>query len=186
MRFWANLIGYQVVWFGAVIGAGRGSPWPGVVLAAIFVTGQAWVSRSPRADLRLVAVAFCCGLALDGLLAASGWAQYATPSPALPVAGAPIWILALWAAFAMTFNHSLTYLRDRPALGALLGLIGGPMAYWGAGHAWGAMAFDPPVWRSLLWLALGWSLAMLLLCRLASRWERELRRPVGPATGATQ
>jgi len=100
MTFWANLIGYQIVWFGAVIGASRGNPWWGVVLSAGFVLIQAWGSDSRRADLRLVAVALYLGLALDGLLAASGWA------------------LAMW-----------------------------------------------------------------ILCRLARRWERNLRRPAGSITG---
>ncbi|MCV6801485.1 DUF2878 family protein, partial [Achromobacter ruhlandii] len=36
MRFWANLIGYQIVWFSAVIGAGQGLAWPGVVAATLF------------------------------------------------------------------------------------------------------------------------------------------------------
>lgn len=182
MRFWANLIGYQIVWFGAVIGASRGSPWWGVALATGFVGAQLWASDSRRADLRLVAVALYLGMGLDGLLAASGWAQYVTPRPALPTGGAPVWILALWAAFAMTFNHSLTYLRDRPVLGALLGLIGGPLAYWGAARAWGAMVFVAPVWRSVAWLSVGWAVAMLVLCQLARRWERNLRRPAGSVT----
>ena len=40
MRFWANLIGYQLVWFSAVIGAGRGLAWPGVAAAGVFVAAQ--------------------------------------------------------------------------------------------------------------------------------------------------
>ena len=31
MKFWASLIGYQLVWFAAVIGAGHGLAWPGGV-----------------------------------------------------------------------------------------------------------------------------------------------------------
>ena len=31
MSFWLSLIGYQTVWFAAVIGAGHGLAWPGVV-----------------------------------------------------------------------------------------------------------------------------------------------------------
>lgn len=182
MKFWANLIGYQIVWFGAVIGASRGNPWWGVALSAAFVTAQARASSSRRADLRLVAVALYGGMAVDGLLAASGWAQYVSPRPALPMGGAPVWILALWAAFAMTFNHSLAYLRDRPALAAVLGLVGGPLAYWGAARGWGAMTFVAPAWRSLAWLSFSWALAMVVLCRLAQRWERNLRRGPGSVT----
>lgn len=186
MRFWANLIGYQIVWFAAVIGASLGSVWWGVGAGAAFVCAQAWASGSRRADLRLVAVALYLGMTVDGILAASGWARYATPHPALPLGGAPIWILALWAAFAMTFNHSLAAFRDRPALAGVLGLVGGPLVYWGASRGWGAISFAAPAWRGLAWLAVSWAIAMVVLCRLAQRWERHLRGASGSVTRKAQ
>ena len=176
MRFWANLIGYQLVWFAAVIGASLGHAWWGVGAGAAFVFAQAWASECRRADLRLAAVALYLGMTVDGILAASGWAQYAMPRPALPLGGAPIWILALWASFAMTFNHSLVVFRDRHVLAGALGLVGGPLVYWGAARGWGAISFTAPAWRGLTWLALSWAVSMVVLCRLARRWERNLRR----------
>ncbi|MFA1589540.1 DUF2878 family protein, partial [Achromobacter ruhlandii] len=72
MRFWANLIGYQIVWFSAVIGAGRGLAWPGVVAATLFIAAQLAASATARADLRLAGGAVLCGVALDGSLSALG------------------------------------------------------------------------------------------------------------------
>ena len=40
MRFWGNLVGYQLVWLVTVIGAGRGQWWPAVAAAAVFALWQ--------------------------------------------------------------------------------------------------------------------------------------------------
>jgi len=170
MRFWANLIGYQAVWFVTVIGAGHGLWWPGVLATIVFTVAQSIFSVHRRADLRLLLLALLVGAAIEGVLAASGWARYAVPVPALPPGGAPLWILALWAAFAMTLNHSLGYLRGRAWLASAFGVIGAPLAYLSAARGWQAVVFDPPIWRGLLWLAAGWALAMPVLVTLARRW----------------
>ena len=50
-----QFIAYQAVWFAAVIGAGKGQAWPGVVAGAVFVVvSLAWMARRD-AGLRLVA-----------------------------------------------------------------------------------------------------------------------------------
>ena len=64
-RMLFNVAGNQIVWFIAVIAAGRGNAWPGVLAAAVFVgVHLAW---SPRRgdDLKLVALAVACGLVAD-------------------------------------------------------------------------------------------------------------------------
>jgi len=76
MNIWISLVGYQLVWFATVIGAGHGLSWPGLLG------------------------------------------------------------LTLWAAFALTFTQSLTYLQTRPLMAAILGSVGGPLAYLGASHGW--------------------------------------------------
>ncbi|MDH1180365.1 DUF2878 domain-containing protein [Achromobacter mucicolens] len=168
MRFWANLIGYQLVWFSAVIGAGRGLAWPGVAAAVVFVAAQLAVSATARADFRLAAAAVLCGVVLEGTLSALGWARYA--ADAWP---APLWILALWAAFALTLNHSLVYLRSRPWMACVFGAVGAPLAYWGAARGWQSVQFEPPAWRATAALAAGWALALPALTAGARRWTRE-------------
>jgi hypothetical protein len=169
MKFWGNLLGYQAVWFVTVIGAGWGLWWPALVATATFAAWQLSISQSRRADLRLMGAALLCGLFIEGGLAAGDWAHYATPTPALPP-GAPLWILSLWAAFALTLNHSLAYLRGRPWLAFAFGAIGAPLAYLSAARGWQAVMFEPPLWRGLAWLSVGWALALLLLTLQAHRW----------------
>ena len=176
MKFWGNLIGYQIVWFSAVIGAGRGLWWPGVLAAAAFALWQLSTSSQPRAELRLIPVAIVCGTLLDGGLALSGFARYAAGEPAL-FGGAPLWIVSLWAAFSLTLLHSMTFLLNRPVIAAVFGAIGGPLAYLGAARGWQAIVFVEPRWTALLMLAIGWGLAIPLLSMLAGRWSQPALKP---------
>lgn len=171
MSFWSNLIGYQLVWFAAVIGAGRGTPWPGTIAAALFVAWQ--LSAAGRArEWRLLVAAVVAGALVDGGLAGSGLARYAAASPALPTGGAPLWILALWSAFALTLTQSLSALRTRLWLAPVLGAVGAPLAYLGAARGWQAVSFAAPIWPAVLALAIGWAIALTLLAHLARRMGR--------------
>lgn len=167
MKFWLSLIGYQAVWFAAVIGASHGVAWPGIAGFVIYAAIQLLLARNIRVDLSLAATAIVLGFLLDGGLIRTGLALYATPWPS--PAFAPAWILALWAAFAMTFTQSMAWLQNRLWLSVLLGMLGGPMAYLGAARAWDVVMFTPPTWPGLLWLGAGWALATPLLAWMAKR-----------------
>ena len=118
-------------------------------------------------DLTLIAAALVCGFVLDGALVRTGLASYAAMWPSVAIA--PAWILALWATFALTFTQSLRYLQTRLWLAALLGLIGGPLAYLGAARGWQVVSFATPAWHGLVVLAAGWALATPALAWLARR-----------------
>lgn len=179
MSFWANLVGYQCVWFAAVIGAGRGLWWPAVAAAALFALLHLALHPQTTAqravDFRLMAVAIGCGLLLDGGLVSNGLADYAAGDVAVPGIGAPLWILSLWAAFSLTLRHSMTFLLHRPLLAAAFGALGGPLAYLGAARGWQAIAFAEPRWMALTALSIGWCVAIALLTTLAVRWSPRTR-----------
>jgi Protein of unknown function (DUF2878) len=187
MNFWANLVGYQCVWFAAVIGAGRGLWWPGMVAAALFALLHLALCRQTPAqravDFRLMAVAIGCGLLLDGSIASAGLADYAADDATFPLGGAPLWILSLWAAFSLTLRHSMTFLLGRSWLTAAFGAIGGPLAYLGAGRGWQAIAFAEPLWMALAALAVGWCIAITLLTLLAVRWSASAGAPAVAVSG---
>jgi hypothetical protein len=166
MSFWLNLVGYQLVWFIAVIAAGHGRVWPGVAAATLFVVAYLSASTRRRLDVSLVTIALLSGVCIDGALALSGLLRYAADSPALPPGGAPLWILALWAVFALTLTRSLAWLQRARWFAMLLGAIGAPLAYLGAARGWQAVQFAAPAWRAQLLLGLGWAAAMALLLRV--------------------
>ncbi|MFN3310475.1 MAG: DUF2878 family protein [Thermomonas sp.] len=173
MSFWLTLLAYQATWFAAVIGAGHGLWWPGVAAAALFAAWRLAVSPRRALELRLVLVALALGLALETLWVRGGLLEYRATWPWL---AAPGWILALWLAFALTL---LGYLQRHLGLAALLGAIGGPLAYWGAARGWGVARFPDPAWHGLLALAAGWALAMPLLSWLARRGLQAESTPHG-------
>jgi len=164
-----NFVAYQAVWFAVVASAGHGRAALGMGAAALFAGAQLALSRRRLADLRLMAAAITLGVVIDGTLGLCGWLRYASPEPALPPHGAPLWILCLWAAFALTLTRSLAWLMRRPWLAALLGALGGPLAYASAARGFAAVELAPPAARGFSALALGWGAALGVLAYSARR-----------------
>jgi hypothetical protein len=163
MKFWLPLIAYEAVWLISVTGAGRGAWWPGTVAAGVFALWRLSVSRQRSIEVRLAVVALLLGAVLETLWVRLGLLQYAA---AWPVPELPAWLMGLWLAFALTIVPLFGFLHDRPLLAAAVGTVGGPLAYWGAARGWHAVRFATPPWHGLLALALGWAVALPLLCVL--------------------
>ncbi len=169
-----NYLGLQLLWLVAVAGAGHGHAWPALAGVAAFAAYQLRAGRRAHGDGRLVLLALACGLAVDSGLAAGGWVAYAAPWPGSALA--PPWILALWAGFALTFNHSLAAVMRRPWLALALGAVFGPFSYWLAARSGHAVALQPPLREALLALAAGWGAA----CALLSVCTRRLATAAAP------
>ena len=163
-----TFIGYEFVWFAAVIGAGHGVVWPGVAAAALFLAWRIGNSRSRGVEIRLFAAALVIGAVLEACWVGTGLIRYAA---AWPVGSAPAWLLALWASFGLTIVPLFGWLQARPWLGAVLGAVGGPLSYWAAARGWHAASFPPRPFASLAALALGWAAALPLLTTLARRLD---------------
>lgn len=174
----ANAVGYQAVWFIAVLSAAAGLAWPGIAAAALFVALQPAGPRGRRADVALYGAALLAGLGLDGGLAGAGLLDYAAASAWSP---APLWILAIWVAFAATLERSLAFLQTRPLAATLLGAIGGPLAYLAAARL-GAVALAEPSTPALLALSVGWAVLMPSLAWLSAR-HRPRVAAVSPGGG---
>jgi hypothetical protein len=98
---------------------------------------------------------------------ASGWVQ---SSPVLLLGSVlPVWMVALWAAFATTLNVSLRAYRHRYAVGAAIAAVGAPLAYE-AGAALGALQWVQAT-PALLLVAGGWGVLMPVLMRTAQRFD---------------
>jgi hypothetical protein len=160
-----NFVVFQLAWFACVLGGARGYELAGtLVVAAAVALHVALATRAALAATLVVAVA-TVGLLWDSLLVTLGLMVY--PSGSLAPGLAPLWIVAMWALFATTLNLSLGWLQGRPVLAALLGAVGGPLAYL-AGQRLGAIELPEPA-LALLVQGLGWSLLMPLLAWLATR-----------------
>jgi len=156
-----NLIGSQLLWLAAVGGAANDMAWLGPSAFLLFAGWQLFPGRRAKGDVTLVLIALPLGLLVDSTMAATGLARYASPGPIAWLA--PMWILTLWMGFALTFNHSLANLMRRSRWAVAFGAVAGPLSYWVAQRAWGAVEFASPQWVPLLVLGVLWGVAMGLL-----------------------
>lgn len=155
-----NASAFQVLWAAIVLSAAHGIDLLGAALLLAWLPMHARLSRVARTDLALFLVLALAGPLLDTLLEQLGWIRFS--GMRLHPALAPLWLAALWGNFALTLNHSLRPVLERPALAILLGAIGGPLAYW-AGARFGIAEFLAPQYRGLLALALIWASVMAVL-----------------------
>jgi len=155
-----NAIFFQITWFACVFGSANNLIWPGLLCCAAFTVWQLSPSRRHINDFKLVWLACIIGIVIDTAWVQLGFFHYEQHWPHSAVA--PIWIIALWVAFALSINHSLKWLRTHPALPALMGAIGAPLSYW-AGQRMGAISFTDKPLLVLGCLALTWAIALSFL-----------------------
>ena len=161
-----NLVLYQLGWFSCVLGAAWGFPLSGAFAALLLLAVHLLLTESRQAELTLVFCACLLGVVIDSGQQALGILTFKA-DPAWPL-WLPLWIFVIWAQFATLFHYALYWLTGRYLLGAIFGLIGGPLAYWG-GVRLGAAEFAENQLVSLTSLALIWALVTPFLIWLSTR-----------------
>ena len=160
-----NVALYYTGWLACVVGAAAGRWAAGTLLACGLAGVHLALARRRAVELRLMLMVGAIGYAVDSAQTALGLLVFAQGQP-LP-GMAPLWIGALWVLFAATLRYALCWLSGRPLLGALLGALGGPAAFY-AGHRLGAVSFHPSPRLSLSVLAVVWAVLLPLLVALAT------------------
>lgn len=166
MNLVINFIGFQIGWFACVIGAAQSLPFFSILCALVIVAFHLYRNNS-SAELYIIITAIVIGFIWETLLLSTGWLSYSLTSDSLVFA--PIWLVAMWALFASTVNHSMAWLKGRWLLASLLGAIFGPLAFI-AGETFGAVVFLDRFF-ALLSLVLGWAVLMPLLLWLADKFQ---------------
>lgn len=158
--------GFQAVWFVSVLGAAKESYWigPGAVICWLLM--YAWKSGALKREITLAILAGAIGFFIDTALI---WLEAIVPKG---VSGSlrlsPAWMIGLWLNFSTSLNSLLTWLKQRRILSALLGLIGGPVAYY-SGASLGAAVIDQPFLENLALIGVGWSISLPLLIWLSQK-----------------
>ncbi len=155
-----NFVCFQIIWLAAVFGAAHQILWPCLLLTGIFALWQLHPKHRHPNDIRVVLCAIFLGVVSDSIWQISGMIDYASSSPSGPFA--PLWIMALWISFALTFNHSLAWITKTPWQAALFGLLGAPLSYW-AGSRFGALDYLLNGWISSVILGLSWAFIVWFL-----------------------
>ena len=81
----------------------------------------------------------------------------------------PYWIIAMWFLFATTLNVSLRWLHRRILLASIMGLIFGPITYYGGAKLGGVRFTDPTF--SMMVIAISWGVLLPIITIIARRLD---------------
>lgn len=110
----------QGLWFACVLGGNRWALLAGVCYWLVYVL----YIGNLKQEWRSILIIACTGFIIDLLLTRIGLLEFHSDF------WFPFWLLVLWSGFATLFHHGLTWLDQKVFLGALLGAIAGPGAYF--------------------------------------------------------
>lgn len=168
MAVFANFCLYQLGWFACVLGAGMDRSGLGMTCALTLVFVHLWLTRARFRQLAVMAAAGVIGLTIDTLQL--WWGVFHFPHGMIVPWLAPLWVGVLWIQFATLLPFSLRWLSRRYWLSAVLGLGGGPLAYY-AGEQAGAVEFLSPRFLHFAVLGVVWSVAFPALLWISDRLD---------------
>ncbi len=149
-----NLLSFQVGWFTSILGAAKDMFWLGPLMVLMLFAVHLKLHGNVVREVTLGLTIMIIGFATDTLLTVLG--IYTPKTFLFPTPYSPPWLILMWLNFSTLFNVSIRWLRSRHLLAAVLGGIGGALAYYGGG-ALGAMEFNQPLYRNILITALVWA-----------------------------
>lgn len=157
-----NFIGFQLIWFLLIIGAGKdnlGLLYSGYALYFIFMVVQYFVVNNKKLYIQVFFITLLVGIIFDTLLQYFSLVdyKYGWNLPCL----SPLWILCLWTGFGVTLLLSLSWILPKKALGFLLGAIGGGLSYLAAERLSAIVINNKPL--SIIVIAVSWGLVMVTL-----------------------
>lgn len=166
MKILINFMLFQVSWFACVLGAAYSLPWLGVLVTLVVVFWHFFQAKHMQPEIILMLTVLVIGGLYDQALLSAGLIDYVNHGWSSAVV--PVWILALWLAFASILNVSLRWMREKYMLGVIFGAVGGPLAYLGA-QKLGAVTIHGI--NALLALSIGWAVITPILLVLAKRFD---------------
>jgi len=170
-----NIGSINLGWFTSVLGAANGYNWLGPAFVAVLVMIHLNLIPARRRELATLAAAAAFGYTIDSMMVLAGVFDF----PAHARLGAPstVWMVALWINFAMALNVALHWLQHKYLLAALLGAIGGPVAYFG-GTRFGGLVAPDGIAVLVGAVAVQWAIATPLVLAGAARIGRWTGEPV--------
>ena len=172
MKSIAAFVAFQLVWFACAYSDVTGWIWLGPASALLYLF---WISFSVSSVFTLAGVLALAGAVFDTVLAQAGFVQYV--ETAWPAGVAPLWLIALWAAFAGPLMTTFDWLEGKPLMAAALGGIGGPFAYV-AGESLGALTILEPKTLALSAIAVEWAIATPIGVWFATKLKRREREDI--------
>ena len=159
---------FQGLWFSAVYGSAHGLIWPCILFLAALMWWQLAPSRRADSDIKLIGIALLIGLIIDSMWINMDVMKFTDQTPINWLS--PAWILALWVGFALTINHSMSWLKIHPLIPALLGMISAPLSYY-AGKKFGAVEYNHDTLLVSAYIGIAWCVALPLIVKFSDEQE---------------
>ena len=167
-----NFALFQVGWFALVLSVPAGIPLAGMAVSLLILAAHLrWLSVP--GEWLLIAMIGACGWMWESLLYVLGIVDHLHGYSLALVS--PPWMAMLWMNFAITLNHSLSWLKGQWLYAVLLGATGGPLAFW-AGARLGAIGFGDEL-TAMAVLSLAWALLSPAAVGAAMAFDPGQRRP---------
>jgi len=157
---------FQALWFSAVYGSAKGFVWPYLLFLVALCWWQLQPKRRAKSDIKLILISLCIGLVIDSAWINTGILEFTDKTPISWLS--PAWILALWIGFALTINHSMSWLKIHPLLPALLGMISAPLSYL-AGKKFGAVVYNYDTLLVSAYIGLAWCIALPIIIQMSDK-----------------
>jgi hypothetical protein len=170
-----NFVLFQLGWFACILGAAHGYVTMAVLFCLAVAAFHLWQSREPMQEGMLLLKILALGIGADTLLLQTGSLVF--ESKGLLPGLSPIWMWSLWVILGCTLNESMSWLRGRYVLAAVLGAVVGPLSYL-AGVKLGAASWGNET-QAIVLLGLIWAIAMPLLFWWAAKVPQQ--RPASTA-----
>lgn len=169
-----NLVAFDVCWTIAMFGASRWWWWAGPLVIAASLAVHLRASPVPGREAAVIFAGALVGALLDWTAVALGlFSHHATSTAAFLLV-----FFSLWVNFGTTLRPSLRWMWRRPWLAAVVGGVGGPMAYW-VGSRLGAISLRQPMELTLVWVAAQYAIATPL-------WMLAADRVIAPPAGTSR
>tara|TARA_B100000965_G_scaffold124876_1_gene103594 strand:+ start:1384 stop:1902 length:519 start_codon:yes stop_codon:yes gene_type:complete len=153
-----NIIGFYVIWWSCMLGASNDLPYLGPMVMVVLLIAHRFLFVRNIKEIYLVLIVGSVGTVVDSLMFLSGSFIYSGPyTDGLHIA--PLWITAMWAAFAATVNHSMMFFKDKWLVMIVAGAIFGPAAYF-TGESLGAIRFYLSPMLSAIVIGIVWAISM--------------------------
>ncbi len=162
-----NFVLFYLGWGFSLSGVVRGHPYEGPIIVGCFLLYHLVQLRFHFPEILLLLTVGLFGTLNDTIYLNTGLIVYNGGYESVPWL-APLWVTGIWMLFAMSVNHSLTWLRYHLLLAAVCGAGGGAVSYYAAARV-GAAAFHPNDLVVTLIIGAVWFFIMPILI-LYSSW----------------
>jgi len=156
-----DIIGFKICWLLCAFCSVWEQPYLGPIVTVLFIMIHLFIVNFNKKDIQIICIAIFCGFIIDSLFSIFGFIDY-QGGIFTKYNLAPLWILSMWAGFALTMLYSLESIRTKYFISSILGFIGGPLSY-SAGVRIGSLEINTQF--TYILLALAWGLIVPLLFR---------------------